>query len=271
MKQKEIDEIVSNHLHGMDGLFHKIATGFDLHDIHDFRVEVKKLRAFLRLLNADHEPDKPVIPKRLKTFYGYVGNIRNIQLHRNNFLKYYSGNNIERPQEYCKMLDTEEDYWRKEVSAWQQENAMENNESKIMYRMPHKLEASTLKKFTSNKLDELNDQLHDISNDEAMHEVRKILKDLLYTRDYMNEDADVPEAIAKKDDLKKLTALLGDFMDQCIQIGFLSHEYVNSLKSANEKISLNEFKGRIMDEKRATKQQITPHFNALAEQLCLEH
>ena len=271
MKQKEINEIVDGHLLLMDKLFHKIIIDFDPEDIHDFRVEIKKLRAFLRLLNAEDQPDRPIIPKPLKAFYGYAGIIRNIQLHRHHLFKYLSDNKMEQPEEYIRMLDAEENYWKKKAVAWQEENDLKKIENEITKRRPDEFEKSVLKKFTSDKLDELGQQLHDVSNDESMHHVRKILKDLIYTIEYTKEDADLPEAIAKKEDLKRLTDWLGDFMDKCIQIGFLAAEYINPLRNENEKIILNTFKEKLMNGKLSLQIKLSPHFNELTGQLWNKH
>ena len=68
MKQKEIIEIVEHRFKTIHKLDYKIIKEFDANDIHDFRVEVKKLRAFLRLANIKKEVDGPLIPKLLKHF-----------------------------------------------------------------------------------------------------------------------------------------------------------------------------------------------------------
>ena len=88
MKGKAIIEIAEERFKTIHKLFHQIIKEFNVDDIHDFRVEVKKLRAFLRLLDSEKEIEGPLIPKLLKTFYGYIGIIRNIQLHKHNLFKY---------------------------------------------------------------------------------------------------------------------------------------------------------------------------------------
>ena len=56
-----------------------------MESIHEFRTEIKKLRAFLRLLNVEAGDDSRLkISKEMKTFYGYAGTIRNLQLQLKN-------------------------------------------------------------------------------------------------------------------------------------------------------------------------------------------
>ena len=107
MKEKEIVGVVKDSFKTINKLSHKIIKEFTADDIHDFRVEVKKMRAFLRLLDTEKEMERPLIPKLLKTFYGYIGIIRNIQLHRHHLFKYISDYKIEKPKEYLMILDAE--------------------------------------------------------------------------------------------------------------------------------------------------------------------
>ena len=64
-----------------------------MESIHDLRTETKKLRAFLRLLNVEIDDDdqRLKIPEKMKTFYGYAGTIRNLQLQLKN-MEAYTGN-----------------------------------------------------------------------------------------------------------------------------------------------------------------------------------
>src|SRR5215472_18248673 len=110
MKEEEIVDIVEKSFRTLDKLCHKILKEFDAQDIHDFRVEVKKIRAFLRLLGIKKEEGEPLIPKLLKTFYGYVGTIRNIQLSEYSLSNYAAVRSVEIPAGYLKLLDDEKNY-----------------------------------------------------------------------------------------------------------------------------------------------------------------
>jgi CHAD domain-containing protein len=56
---------------------------FKLEEIHGFRLEVKKLRAFIRLINTNIPEEKKIkIGGKIKSFYNTVGYIRNLQLHQ---------------------------------------------------------------------------------------------------------------------------------------------------------------------------------------------
>ena len=266
MKEKEIIEIVEHRFNTIHKLSHQIIKEFNADDIHDFRVEVKKLRAFLRLADEE-EVDGPLIPKPLKTFYGYVGIVRNIQLHRHNIFKYIKDYSIEQPTAYIEILNQEKSYWQKEAADLMEENNFRDDEEKIIKHLPGKLEKSSVKTFVKNKLDELKEQLKEMGDDNAIHAVRKILKDILYNCDIIEGNVDLPEMISKEDDLKTLTTTLGDFRDKCIRLEFLQPEYLDEIKDSEEKSRLLQMKNIFEKDKQIMNQQLQNSLKKLQAQL----
>jgi CHAD domain-containing protein len=266
MKEKRIIKIVEDRFKAINKLQHKIIKKFDADDVHDFRVEVKKLRAFLRLLDAEKEMEKPLIPRLLKTFYGYVGIIRNIQLHRHNIFKYITDYKIEEPKAYIQILDDEKSYWEKEAVELMADNSFKDSEDKIVKQLPRKLEKSTAKKFLEKNLGELKEQLNNVKDDNAIHTVRKILKDILYTLDFINHD-DLPKSISKEEDLKLLTTQLGNFRDKCIQLEFLSDEYLNKVLDEKERHMLLKMKEQFLREKQIMVEQLSPILKNMREEI----
>lgn len=266
MKENEIVEIIEDRFEKIDKLTHKILNDFDKEDIHDFRVEVKKLRAFLRLLDIKKEGE-PLIPKLLKTFYGYVGIVRDIQLHKHSLFKYITGNNADAPEAYIKILKDEEDHWKKEAEVLMKNNNFHDVKEKILSELPGKFDKSTIKKFTKNKPDELKEQLKKLDDATAIHNTRKILKDLFYNYDYIEELPDLPKTIAKEDALKSLTKLLGDYMDKYVHLQFFKPEYLDKVKDENEQCLLLKIKEAFTRDEASIKQQLLPLLQRLQKQL----
>jgi CHAD domain-containing protein len=266
MKEKEIIETVEDRFKTINKLSHKIIKEFNADDIQDFRVEIKKLRAFLRLLNTEREFDRPLIPKLLKTFYGYAGIIRNLQLHRHNLFKYITDYKIEQPKAYVKLLDEEKSYWEKQAAELMIDNSFKDNEDEILKQLPDTLEESTIKKFLGQKLNELKAQLNNVKDDNAIHTVRKILKDILYTWNFTNHD-NLPKLILKEEDLKLLTTQLGGFRDICIQLELLSGEYLNKVKDENEQHVLLKMKEQLLHEKQIMDEQFLSIFKNILNNL----
>lgn len=267
MKEKEIAEIVKKRFKIIHKSFQKIIEDFDSDDIHDFRVAIKKLRAFLRLLDTENEMDHPLITERLKSFYGYVGVIRNIHLHRQTLYKYMNDYKIEKPAAYFKVLDEEENYQRTQADAIIKGKYLNEAEKEILKELPHNLENSIIKKFVENKLKELKEELKNIQNDTAVHNVRKILKDILYLWDHIKDHIKLPSLISKKNELKLLTDMLGDFMDKSIQLEFLQPLYLDKVNSNTERNILEKIRDEFHHEKQIMLQELSYSFNELQEQL----
>jgi CHAD domain-containing protein len=267
MKEKEINEIIEERFKTIDRLSRKITKEFDADDIHDFRVEVKKLRAFLRLLDIKKEDNEPVIPALLKTFYGYIGIVRNIQLYQHSLFKYITDHGIDIPEAYMKLLNDEEIYWKKQAEELMADNNFHDVKEKIIKELPDRLEKSTIKKFTEGKLDDLKNKLKDTDDEVELHTIRKILKDDLYTYDYISDHADLPKAIADKDELKLLTQLLGDFIDKYMQLEFFQPEYLDKIEDEKEKNNLLQIKNDFENEKHGMKRELQYSLKKLQEKL----
>jgi CHAD domain-containing protein len=265
MKQKEMVEIVEDIFKDIEKLCGKICKTFNAEDIHDFRVAVKRLRAFLRLI--DIKKDGPIIPKLLKSFYRYIGNVRNIQLYEQDLFKYLTAVDIKKPGEYIKLLNKEKDYWKKEaVDVMKNEDFLKPKE-KILKALPAKLEKPGIKKFVQNNLDKLKLQLEYLKDDSPLHNIRKILKDIFYNWDYIKYHADLPSTISNKEALKMLTTTLGEFIDKFMQLEFLKHGYLDKINNEDEKILLKKIRTLWLRKKRAIKQKLQPDLIALKQHL----
>ncbi|HEX5155191.1 MAG TPA: CHAD domain-containing protein [Parafilimonas sp.] len=267
MKKKEIAEVVEESFKILEKLRRKILEEFDADDIHDFRVEVKKLRAFLRLVNIKKDDDEPTIPKLLKTFYGYIGIVRNIHLLRHHLFKYITDSSAKKTTAFLKLMSSDEDFWKKEGVELMIDNNFKDVKEKILEALPGKLEKSRIKKFIGDKLSDLGKLLEDLDDDHQMHSTRKILKDILYTWRFTKHHADLPEIIAGEDKLKSLTSVLGDFMDKSVEIEFLQPSYVDKIKSKKEKSLLLDLKNYWISEKNKLREEFTPVLISLKEQL----
>ena len=267
MQEKEISDVVERRFKTIHKLLHKIMKDFDADDIHSFRIEVKKIRAFLRLVDFEKKVDGPLIPKQLKRLYGYIGIVRNIHLHRHSVFKYITNNKIEEPSAYIEMLGKEKSHWQKEAADLMEKNNFKDAEEKIIKHLPDELDKSSIKAFVKNKLDRLKEQLKDMNNDDAIHSIRKILKDILYNLEIIKDHADLPEIIAKEEDLKSLTSMLGDFRDKCIELEFLEPEYLDKIKDPQENTRLQQIKNDFEKDKQFIKQQLQKNLKKLQDQL----
>jgi len=259
MKQNEIIETVKEKFKPIHKRWPKLVSDFDMEIIHDFRVDMKKLRAFLRLVNLEDNSRHAVISNKMKTFYGYTGIIRNIQLQKKKVEDYTESHGEEIPADYIALLDSEEVYWQKQTLDLMTENNFYDDEDRIMDQLPDRLKKTTIKAFITEKLTAINILINRLVDDDDLHDIRKILKDLLYTWTYIEPYADLPEIISNEDAIKTITTNLGEFRDCCIHLNFLYHGYMDKLTNEKEKISLNIMKNEWLIEKIKLKKKIVAH------------
>lgn len=83
MAQPKMHEVIRGHYDKVKAIGKDLADDFGEEDVHCFRVEVKKLRALLRMeASAGLASIKPKSPQGLRTLYAMTGIIRNLQLQR---------------------------------------------------------------------------------------------------------------------------------------------------------------------------------------------
>lgn len=217
MKQKLITSVIKKRFSNIREYIRQMMADFDEDAIHDFRTEIKKLRAFLRLLNTGDNKNPFGISKTMKVYYWYAGNIRNLQLN------IISINEAEGDKPLAYLLNV-----KKQVESLQ--GALRSLHSPSNFDDPKKVVRNwnvksgkpSVKKFVLQKADEYKQLLALIKQDEILHAIRKLLKDLLYNWKYIKEYTSLlPSAISSKKQIEELTDILGEFCDRITGIHLL--------------------------------------------------
>ena len=230
MKKDEISTVVKNSFKKIDKLFHKIIIDFEAEDIQEFRVEIKKLRAFFRLL--DMEANGTIqfkITRKMKTFYGYIGIIRNIQLHVEKINGYCENSADNLPVSYITKLEKELEYWKKNTTEFMDfHNNFYNDEDKIIKGLPDKLRKTSVKKFVHYIAYELQKLLVH-SDDETLHSIRKLLEDIVYNwASVQPYFVPLSAGLCREEEIGSLIEMLGFFRDKCIDVTLLQTYYEDS-------------------------------------------
>jgi hypothetical protein len=230
MKKDEINTVIKNSFKKIDKLFHKVIFDFETENIQQFRMEIKKLRAFFHLLDMEARGAIPFkITRKMKTFYGYIGIIRNIQLHLKKITSYceYSTENV--PVSYATTLEKELEYWKKNTREFMDfHNNFYNDEDKIIEGLPDKLRKSSIKKFVHHIADELQKLLVH-SADETLHSIRKLLEDIVYNwASVQPYFIPLSAGLSREEEIESLIEMLGTFRDKCIDVTLLQTYYEDS-------------------------------------------
>jgi CHAD domain-containing protein len=223
MKDKDLKEAVQQQVRKAGRSFRKLHHDFDSEDIHDFRVEIKKIRAMLRLAGfAIDKKGEMKIPKKLKRFYRTVGNIRSIQLHAEKIGETVKSEKDSLPDFYLKLLEG-----RKEVNIHvakkkrRQLRGIKKEMEKLVKLLPKDIDAISARSFIEFELKRLKEiQEKQFPSDVELHEARKIMKDILYNWEFIQSPSApfLPTSIQKKEKVEGFIERLGDYHDDAVSL-----------------------------------------------------
>lgn len=269
MKSDDIIDVYKSRFKKLSNFYQKATVEFAMNDIHHFRVEMKKLRAFIRLTNLATPGHQNKIPKALKKFYNTTGNIRNLQLQQQRIGNLASDLLMAAPDMYLQQLKDEEKLAKKKahelagvVSLKQFEKELIDSstnftqETKIVFIQRNKQRLSIL--FTL-----------PFYYDEALHDIRKVVKDLMYNHSYVEQEinTELPPALSRQKNMESLTTNLGDFHDLCIALFLMSPMYLDHLAGLADKELLCEFRSQVQLRKERMKDEIIQSLDPVKQQI----
>ena len=80
MKREALEQVVDKHISNIEKHSNKLPGSFEEEDIHDLRLNYKKVRAFMRLLQVEKDASRLHIPDKLRSLYHHCGTVRDWQL-----------------------------------------------------------------------------------------------------------------------------------------------------------------------------------------------
>ena len=225
MEQKGIDHIVKRIFRKLNNYLSLIKLNYDTEVIHNFRVEVKNLRALLRLLSTVlDDPDDLKLPRSLKEIYASAGRIRDIQLQITRMEE--AGKQILAPG-YLLYLQFELGRRKKAFHDLFKAKSYAKAKEKIMENLPEPMPVPAIIDFYNKKMGFVRSLLAAIElPDEDWHRVRKVIKDLVYIFKTLNEEisGNLQATFWNEEQLAHAGAIaheLGRFNDVCIALNFL--------------------------------------------------
>lgn len=233
---------------------------FEKDAVHELRVELKKLNAFLSLLRAEGgNKDALKFKKRLKALYGYVGIIRNIQLQQhyiNSLLPVHVPAGI---TDYLNILHADLERWKKEmVKLMSEHTGLEDEKEIILKALPDKLSQHTLRKYVNLKADEIRTSLIlKTAEEQNLHALRKLLKEAQYNWEYIKSEAEriLPKGLNTYNNIHAVTNLLGLYGEQCMSLDFLQPIYTDKLRDETALELLKSARQQLEQRKKVLKNE----------------
>lgn len=210
----------------MEDLQQELLTGFGMEDIHQYRLQIKRLRAFLRLSVTQGAPLGDIFLPALKEFYQQLGHIRTIQLCRTKLTELEHGShNLE---VIITRLADEETGWKEQAGRQSASLDMKHISGMWTSWLPDYLSDKKIHRFVSYKLASIRLCLLDMYSEENLHQVRKELKDLLYVVRIFRNAWGIPFPVDWPVDIDSMTRIadsLGQYNDfRTWRTLLLSHE-----------------------------------------------
>ncbi|TCJ17407.1 CHAD domain-containing protein [Flaviaesturariibacter flavus] len=230
MKKKEAISFLRQRGHVLARRSRKLLKEFAAEDIHRFRVEVKKLRAFVALCRAGGEVDRRLrIGKKMHAFYHAVGELRGLQIQEQTVLRLCAEPPGSVPYYYLENLHAKQTAMIKEVRrqgrSWLH--------SRCCRRMEQALKKNRKIIRAESFLPGVQQELRRLlavatPGEEQLHELRKILKSLLYLWPLIGTDiaACFPEQIMSKESCLALSDTLGAFQDMRMVPAYLVPDFL---------------------------------------------
>jgi CHAD domain-containing protein len=235
----------------------------DEETIHNFRVDIKKLRAFLRMLRAGREEDQDhslKFPRPFKKMYAWAGDVRDRQLcltrvrqqhHRSRKKLHHKIRSIE--DELLKLSE------KTDLVLSAQELA--DIENQMTRHLPPILANERIEEFVSAKLRDIRNSIDTGKlRDKDLHSIRKNLKDIVYVASTLtnNNHGSLQLASLSPGQLQaadKLSHRLGLFNDACIALSFIPPKAIKADENG-EKSPLLYMRRKWLAEKKSLKNEI---------------
>jgi CHAD domain-containing protein len=257
MTQQNILHILKSRFEKIQATFDVAITYFDAEDVHNFRVEVKKLRAFLHLVPSGVNVK---LPPNLHHFYRMVGGIRNLQLQEQRIHDAFIRQDA-LPQTYLNLLAIETAAAIRRAKKFAANKlSIPLEERQLLSTFTHHIKGNS-QEFARNivsRLQTLSDNRHPI-DDEDLHSLRKYLKDILYNHHHIENEAIhiLPSILSDgKESVVALIGLLGQIQDLRSGLLLLQPGYIDQITDDGERKMLEEIRSIWRKDKSAIKDQV---------------
>jgi CHAD domain-containing protein len=246
MKHLQIETIIEKRFEKLNAAFDNVRLQLNEENIRVFRVKVKKLMACLSLIKitTDHLHQVKVSHKMMK-FYQLSGPIRTFQMQEMFISKTLNENQISSPNTYLKLIS---EHILKSTGLLNNQikglTPLKKEQVKLLRLLPENMSQKKIQHFILSERERLSNLFSQVfPADKSLHELRKLLKNLLYISPYL--DMEINELspyrlLGTYEELDSFTNLLGSFHD--------FKTAINCLHGLCQKIEIDEHEKSVLRE-----------------------
>lgn len=261
MNDYGIKDVISDRFKNIKKYCKRISRKFAAKDIHGFRTEVKKLRAYIRLVTSGTDDSQHYkLPKKFKGIYSTAGAVRDIQLQLER-IKTVTQHEARQPEQYEALLKKKMKKKKQQLKKRLAQTSIRSIEKKVLAHLPMHFDLETIRNFVRAKTTEIRFLTgKKDEQDDDIHSIRKNLKDLMYNVKSMQHvylveafPAGLSDA-GKLKSVEQLTDHLGMFTDMTAALSFTEPSYLEGIDD-NEKLQLQGVRDKWIEEKNKLRQR----------------
>ena len=237
--------------------------------IHDFRVDIKKLRAFYRLLSLQTgETDVIKLPRKLKKMYSRLGKIRDLQQHKENVDTFFRNKGIDPPTHLLAQLKHQLKKRKTKKEIILPGKYFLRQEEKTSTQFPEQFGVETLQSFFRQKKEAIRLIIErGRFDDDELHAIRKSIKDMLYVSVIYTENLKSALALLfwQNNEAGKMESLaddLGKHNDARNNLAWLQRTTTGYTGKDKKKILM--YYNAQVQEKKALRNKLIPALHDLA-------
>ena len=261
MKKKQLERVAGAYGRELVVSAENLLPGFSMDAVHRFRVQYKKLRALLRMIQTDPAVSgRAHISKKLKRVYRISGSIRDLQLHQQRINTVYR-NSKNKPGTYLLHLKQRTTICKRKLKEVFSTTAVAKEVEKIMPRLSDSFSKKMISEYMEQQWGSIV-QLIDTKqlSDTNMHRVRKLMKDLFYNMELPGQENLVVETGKRKrvvslELFKTKLHQLGQFQDLTTEIRMLGTAQLQELPVAAQK-QMEKLRAARLAEKNKLKRSL---------------
>ena len=218
---------VEKRLNHLDQLILKINKDFGVKDIHDFRVEVKKLKALLRLLRSVLKDSSAYrFPRDIDKSYKALGHLRECQIQFEMICSTCQHRGFTLPSRYLEKIKQQTNLCEQKARiALKNISPIDKKKNRIMGNSPVTLPVNMESRFIRYKLLTVKEKFILASQDDvSLHEMRKRIKDVQYILSLTAEKTTAFSGGLAFKTVRNASRMLGEFHDFAVALDQLERE-----------------------------------------------
>ncbi len=212
MKKVTVKKMIDKRMKKIAGFYNLVNKDCTEVNIHELRIAIKKLRAFLNLLSIGTDAKSLiVIHPILQQLYGMIGEVRNMQLQKKRLRLMCGNNHLKVPFKYYNYLEKREMVLIQQLHSTNFDLEVVRNTA--IQSIDKKVGKDALTLYTKHFCETLNQLAAMPFDDKRMHEIRRLFKDFIYNeRVFKKHKNKLPINFDKKT-IETFAGKLGDYQD----------------------------------------------------------